>query len=46
MRWVFRSTIKDIWTKPRGVESGDGGVDGSGGGEWWRKMETTVLEQQ
>ena len=26
------TTIKDTWTKPRGVESGEGGGDGWGGG--------------
>ena len=26
-----RTTIKDTWTKPRGVESGEGGGDGWGG---------------
>ena len=40
------TTVKDTWTKPRGVGSGEGGGDGwderSGGG----KMKTTVLEQQ
>ena len=25
------TTIKDTWTKPRGVESGEGGGDGQGG---------------
>ena len=39
------TTIKDTWTKPRWVQSGEGNGDGwrgSGGG----KMETTILEQQ
>ena len=26
------TTIKDTWTKPRGVELGEGGGDGWGGG--------------
>ena len=26
------TTIKDMWTKPKGVESGEGGGDGWG---WW-----------
>ena len=29
------TTMKDTWTKPRGVESGEGGGDGWGRGEWW-----------
>ena len=41
------TTVKDIWTKPRGrVEASEGGgfgwVGGCGGG----KMKTTVIEQQ
>ena len=27
------TAIKDTWTKPRGVESGEGGRDGWGGGK-------------
>ena len=30
------TTIKDTWTKSRwGVDAGEGGEYGSGGGEWW-----------
>ena len=35
------TSMKDTWTKPRGLESGVGGGDGSGQGEWggeWRKL--------
>ena len=40
---VFRTTIKDTWTKPRGrVEVGEGGGFGWGG----EKIHTTVIEQQ
>ena len=43
---ITGTTIKDTWTKPKGVGSGEGGgmagVGGSGGG----KRQTTVLEQQ
>ena len=35
--------MKDTWTKPKGVGSRVGGEDG---GEWWGKMETTVLGEQ
>ena len=28
---------KDTWTKPRGLESGEGGEDGWGWGEWWEE---------
>ena len=34
--------MKDTWTKPREVESGEGGGDGWGGG----KRQKTALEQQ
>ena len=27
------TTLKDIWTKPRGVEAGQGGADVRGGGD-------------
>ena len=40
---VFSTTIKDTWTKPRGVISGVGGGDVWGRGKGG--METTVLEQ-
>ena len=30
-----KTTIKDTWTKPRGVGSGEGGGDGWGVGGWW-----------
>ena len=35
------TTIKDTWTKPRAVESGEGGRDSWGGGE----RQITVLEK-
>ena len=31
------TTIKDTWTKPRGVGIGEGGGDGWGWGEWRRE---------
>ena len=37
--------MKDTWTKPRGVETGEGGGDRWGGGEKWGKRQKTVLEQ-
>ena len=47
-RWEgFSGTaIKDTWTKPRGVGSGEGGGDGGGGRSNGGKVKTTVLEQQ
>ena len=38
--------IKDTWTKPKAgrIKGGRWGLLGCG--EWWGKMETTVLEQQ
>ena len=40
---VFRTTIKDTWTKTMGrVEAGEGGGFRWGG----EKMQTTVIEQQ
>ena len=39
------TTIKDTWTKPSGVESGEGGGDGWGWGTGGQKRQTTVLEQ-
>ena len=30
-----RTTIKDTWTKPRGVKAGEGGGDGWVGGKCW-----------
>ena len=42
---VLGTSIKDTWTKPRGM--GWGGGDGWGGEEWWwGGMEAIVLEQQ
>ena len=29
------ATIKDTWTKPRGLEAGEGDGDGWGGGTCW-----------
>ena len=40
------TTIKDTWTKIRGVEKGDGGEEGWGAGEGGAKRQKTVLEQQ
>ena len=41
------TTIKDIWTKPRGrVGAGEGGRFGWGGVEGCGEMQTTVIEQQ
>ena len=40
------TTIKDTWTKPKGVGSSVGSGEGLGGGSGGGKMETTVLEQQ
>ena len=31
------TTIKDTWTKPRVVESSEGGGDGWGEEWWWEK---------
>ena len=43
-RRVFRTTIKDTWTKPRGrVEAGEGGGFGWGGGKGWGEMQTPEL---
>ena len=42
---ITGTSIKDTWTKSRGrVEARDGGMFGWGGGEWWKKMQTTVIE--
>ena len=39
------TTMKDTWTKPRGmVEAREGSGFGCGGGEW-REMQTTVIKQ-
>ena len=38
--------VKDTWTKPKGVGSRVGGGCGWGHGDWWEKMETSVLKQQ
>ena len=40
------TTIKDTWTKPRGVESGEGGGDSWVGGRGRGKRQKTVFEQQ
>ena len=42
------TTIKDTWTKTRGVESREGGRDGWGGGRVvvGKGRQLTVLEQQ
>ena len=40
------TSIKDTWTKPKGVGSGVGGKDGWSGGCGEVKMETTVVGQQ
>ena len=37
------TSIKDTWTKPKGVGSRMGGGDGWGRGPWWGE---NVLEQQ
>ena len=46
MKGFSGTTVKNTWTKPRGVESGEGlgmaGVGGSGGGQ----RQTTILEQK
>ena len=34
---VSGTTMKDTWTKPRGVESGQAGANGWGQREWWGK---------
>ena len=31
------TSIKDTWTKPKGVGSRVGNVDGWGSREWWRE---------
>ena len=31
------TSIKDTWTKPKGVGSRLDGGDGWGGGQWWSK---------
>ena len=41
-----RTSIKDTWTKPKGVGMRVRGEDGWGSGAWWAEMGTTVLEQQ
>ena len=40
------TTIKDTWTKPRGLGSGEGYADGWGGAEWWGEIGDSCLEQQ
>ena len=40
------TTIKNMWTNTRGVETGEGGGDGRGGGEGWGEKQKTALEQQ
>ena len=38
-------TIRDTWTKSRGiVETREGGGFDWAGGQWWEKMQTTVIE--
>ena len=40
------TTIKDTWTKAnRRVEAKGTGGFGWGGGEWWAKMQTIVIEK-
>ena len=34
---MFSATIKDTWTKTRGVETREGGEDGWAGRERWRE---------
>ena len=38
--------IKDTWTKPKGIGSTVGGMDGWGRERGGMKIKTTVLEQQ
>ena len=40
------TSIKDTWTKPKGVESRVGSGEGWDGGSGGRNMETIVLKQQ
>ena len=44
---ITGTTIKDTWTKPRGmVEAREGGGFGWGEGSGGGKMQTTVIEEQ
>ena len=44
-RRVFKNTIKDTWTKPRGrVEAREGDGFGCGQGGGWGARQTTVFE--